>query len=151
MNGTRVGPLEATSMFTSTAGYWTTGVDAVRPSTRSMFAPAGGASRTKFPAASVSVNTRPVTAGVLGASTWSMNPAARVVVWPSTRACPETVKAYVPGATLLATSRDRNPLAFGTRNAGNRLVVIPAGAADMLSATRLPKLPVPSTRRLTEA
>src|SRR5215467_14195237 len=43
-NGTRVGPLVATDTLTSTGGYCAAGVDAVRPSTSSMLAPAGGAS-----------------------------------------------------------------------------------------------------------
>jgi len=99
-------------MFTSTGGYCTVAVDAVRPSTRSMFAPAGGASSTKFPPASVSVkaapsvtvtpgigwgtasavSTRPVMAVVSGASTSSVNAAVRVTLRPSTCAWPVTVK-----------------------------------------------------------
>src|SRR5437773_147716 len=55
MNSTRVDPLVATSMLTSTGGYWVAGVEAVRPSTSSMLAPGGGARSTKFPAASVRV------------------------------------------------------------------------------------------------
>ena len=99
-------------MFTSTGGYWASGGEALRPSTRSMFAPAGGSRRTKLPAASVrtkaepsvtvtpgmgwgtasAVSTRPVTASVSGARTSSAKAAVRVTLRPSTCACPVTVK-----------------------------------------------------------
>ena len=98
-----MGPVVLTAMFTSTGGYCTVAVEAVRPSTRSMFAPAGGASSTKFPPASVSVNalptvtvtpgigwgtasavsTRPVMAVVSGASTWSVKAAVRQFLSPT--------------------------------------------------------------------
>ena len=112
MKGTRVGPEALTVTLTSTIGNCAPGVEAVRPSMKSMFWPAGGARRTKLPPASLrtkaepsvtvtpgmgcgtasAVSTRPVTAGVSGASTSRVNVEVRVTVRPSTWASPVTVK-----------------------------------------------------------
>ena len=59
MNGTRLGPVAATVRFTSTIGNWASVVDAVRPSTKSMFGPVGGARSTKLPPPSVSAKALP--------------------------------------------------------------------------------------------
>src|SRR5712691_6740683 len=158
-------------MFTSTGGYWTMGVDAVRPSTRSMLAPEGGERSTKLPPASVSVNaepsvtvtfgigwgtasavsTRPVMAGVSGARTLSVNAAVRVRVRPSTWASPVTVRVKLPRATVLLTARVTKALEPGaTRFDGEKPAVIPAGSVETDRLTRLVKLPLPSVTRLTE-
>src|SRR5437879_6251376 len=59
LKGTRVGPEALTVTLTSTIGNCAPGVEAVRPSTKSMFWPAGGARRTKLPPASLRTKAEP--------------------------------------------------------------------------------------------
>src|SRR5262245_13118691 len=128
-----------------------------------MFAPDGGASSTKFPAASVSVNAEPsvtvtpgigrgsdsavrmvpVSAGVCAARTSSVTDVVRRNVRPSTWASPLIVKRYAPGATLAATEKVANALPPGAMNVDERFVVIPLVAGDTLTLTRPAKLPLP--------
>ena len=163
MNGTRVGPETATSICTSTIGNCASGVDAVRPSTKSMLGPTGGARRTKFPATSVgtkalpnatltpgmgcgsdsAVMMRPVTACVSRGSTCNETGAVRVTTRPSTDEEPVTVNAYVPVATLVSTRNVSGVLAAGATNGAPKLAVTPATAGATPTATRLLKLPPP--------
>src|SRR3989442_1444410 len=126
------------------------GTEAVRPSTKSMLGPVGGACRMKLPPASVSTNAlpratltpgigcgmdsavmmRPVTAGVVGGRTSSVTGAVRVIVRPSIDDEPVTVKAYEPGATLPSTRKVSGVLAPGATSGAPKLAVMPliAGA-----------------------